>query len=125
MIPLFVQWSDYTIHYKQNLSRMNRISKEKNNRLNDNKNENTDNNSTFINNKHNTNDDNKNNYKKKNSKFINLLKEKSEVELYSSITDKINKNYLYVIISQANYGLDFISNRFPNIVIFSAGGEGM
>lgn len=50
-------------------------------------------------------------------------REKTEAELYSRFLSKIRKNVLYVVISQANYGLSFL-RKFSNILIFSAGGEG-
>ena len=51
-------------------------------------------------------------------------REKTEMELYKPISDKFRKNVLYVVISQANYGIDFLRLNYPNVLIFSAGGEG-
>ena len=51
-------------------------------------------------------------------------REKTEQELYQPITAKIRKNVLYVIVSQANYGIKFFTLNYPNVLIFSAGGEG-
>ena len=75
IVPLFVQWSDYHLHYRGSIT----------------------------------------------SKSI---KEKNEAELYLPFTSKIRKHVLYVVISQANYGLGFLARKYPNVLIFSAGGEG-
>ena len=75
IVPLFVQWSDYHLHYRGTIT----------------------------------------------SKKI---KEKNEAELYLPFTSKIRKHVLYVVISQANYGLGFLAREYPNVLIFSAGGEG-
>ena len=75
IVPLFVQWSDYHLHYRGSVTSKNG-------------------------------------------------REKSESELYLPFTSKIRKHVLYVVISQANYGLGFLARKYPNVLIFSAGGEG-
>ena len=75
IVPLFVQWSDYHLHYRGSVTSKNG-------------------------------------------------REKSEAELYLPFTSKIRKHVLYVVISQANYGLGFLARKYPNVLIFSAGGEG-
>ena len=49
---------------------------------------------------------------------------KTEEELYLPISRKFRKHVLYLVISQANYGIDFLRLNHPNVLIFSAGGEG-
>ena len=75
IIPLFVQWSDYHLHFKSE------INKDTNNRF-------------------------------------------TEEEIFRNVTSILRKNVLYMVISQANYGIRFLTTSHPNILIFSAGGEG-
>ena len=55
--------------------------------------------------------------KKTNSKF-------TEEEIFRNVSSILRKNVLYMVVSQANYGISFLSTRHPNVLIFSAGGEG-
>jgi hypothetical protein len=48
----------------------------------------------------------------------------TEEEIFQSVSDVLRKNVLYMIISQANYGIEFLMTKHPNVLIFSAGGEG-
>ena len=75
IVPLFVQWSDYHLHYK---------------RLNN---------------------------PKTGLKY-------TEEEIFEVISTVLRKNVLYMVVSQANYGIEFLMTRHPNVIIFSAGGEG-
>jgi hypothetical protein len=75
IVPLFVQWSDYHLHYKR-----------------------LDNPKTGL-------------------KY-------TEEEIFEIIPTVLRKNVLYMVVSQANYGIEFLMDRHPNVIIFSAGGEG-
>lgn len=53
-----------------------------------------------------------------------IEKAKTEAELYLPFSSKIRRDVLYLVISQANYGIEFLRLNHPNVIIFSAGGEG-
>jgi hypothetical protein len=61
---------------------------------------------------------------KKNKDKHNSETEKTEMELFHLLCTKLRKNVIYMVISQANYGLEFLSQNHKNVIIFSAGGEG-
>lgn len=75
IVPLFVQWSDYHLHFK---------------RLNN----------------------------------PRTGRKYTEEEIFEVISTVLRKNVLYMVVSQANYGIEFLMTRHPNVIIFSAGGEG-
>lgn len=75
IIPLFVQWSDYHLHYK-------RLTNPK------------------------------------------TSQEYTEEEIFETVSSALRNNVLYMVVSQANYGIQFLMDKHPNVIIFSAGGEG-
>lgn len=48
----------------------------------------------------------------------------TEEEIFLSVSKILRKNVLYMIVSQANYGINFLMTKHPNVLVFSAGGEG-
>ena len=48
----------------------------------------------------------------------------TEEEIFQNVTSILRKNVVYMVVSQANYGIKFLMDDHPNVIIFSAGGEG-
>lgn len=75
IIPLFVQWSDYHLHYKHIINPETHL------------------------------------------KY-------TEEEIFRNISSVLRNNVMYMVVSQANYGIEFLMEKHPNVLIFSAGGVG-
>lgn len=48
----------------------------------------------------------------------------TEDQIFRPIADILRKDVLYVAVSQANYGIEFINRNYPNVLMINAGGEG-
>lgn len=57
-------------------------------------------------------------HRSKNGKHIDGSK------LFTNVLSKLRSDVIYFTVSQANDGLPFLTKRFPNVLLFSAGGKG-
>ena len=52
---------------------------------------------------------------------LNTTDGKSVLEIFRPLVDMLRDDVLYMVVSQANYGLKFLASARPNVLIMNSG----